>query len=255
MKPRYIGLLAAFLLPLLEAGAAHSTTLTFDTIDHGEIVTDQFADPFGVSIRAVNVGRGPDLAIGFDSLKTGTRDSDLEGPTWAGGNLAPDTVLRTLLIIAENGIKDDDGLIDNPDDEGSRPAGSILFEFEVPILSFGFDLIDVEGPEEFGEDSGFVAVFYGEGDVELGRVGFGEFVDAGSPFFVAGAAFGNNTANRIPQITAEALALEQFKTVEINMGGSGAVDNITFEPIPEPSTFVLFGAGLALTALASRRAR
>ncbi len=256
MFVRGLPLLTAFLLPLCVSLQASATTIDFDLLQHGEVVNTQFVDDFGVTIGAVNRGGGPDLAIAFDSLRTGTRDPDLEGPSWRGGNLDSSTSLGRLLIIAENGTdRNGDLLIDNPDDEGNRPAGSLLFDFQVPIVSFGFDLIDVEGPEEFGSNSGFVAVFYDGNDTELARVGFGAFVDPASPFFVDGVAFGNNTANRIPALTAEALGIVEFRRVELNLGGSSAVDNIRFEPIPEPSTLVLLGTGLALSSLIRPRRR
>ncbi len=256
MSARHLNLLAALLLPLLAAREARSVTLSFDSLEHGEVVDAQFTSAFGVTIHAVNVGGGPDLALAFDSLRSGTADLDLEGPTWSGGNLDPSTVLGRILIVAENGLDaDQNGRIDDPDDEGSRPAGSIFFEFEIPVLSFGFDLVDVEGPAEFDEDRGFVAVLSGDDDTELARVGFGEFLEGDSPFGVEGLVFGNNTANRIPAITAAALGLEPFQKVEINLGGSGAIDNVTFEPIPEPSTLLLLAAGLALSALLRPRPR
>jgi hypothetical protein len=247
-------LLVAFLIAVFPLSQARSTTIDFDSLQHGEIVDTQLSSSLGVTISAVNAGGGPDLAIAFDSLETGTADPDLEGPSWSGGNLDRLTSLGRLLIIAENDRdRNGDQLIDDPDDEGSRPAGSLFFEFEVPILSFGFDLIDVEGSAEFGQTSGFIAVFYDENNTPLAQVSFGAFVDGGSPFFVPGVAYGNNTANRITPITAEALALTHFQKVELNLGGSSAVDNINFEPIPEPGTLVLVGIGLALTALTRLR--
>ena len=53
--------------------------------------------------------------------------------------------------------------------------------------------------------------------------------------------FADNSANRIQPITARELGLDQMERVEINFGGSGGVDNINFQFIPEP-------AGLALLA-------
>ncbi len=156
-------------------------------------------------------------------------------------------VLGNLLIIAENDTDaDGDGRIDIPDDERGRPAGSLFFDFTIPITSFGFDLIDVEGPQEFG--SGFVAFFFG--GQELDRIGFGDLSGL-DPSVV----FGDSTANRILPITAASLGIEPFQRVEINLGGSAAVDNIVATPVPEPATWLLLGAGLAALLRLRRRRR
>jgi hypothetical protein len=210
MSRARLPLLAALWLTLIPSPEAGATTIDFDSLQHGEAVDTQFSSSLGVTISAINVGGGPDVAIAFDSLLTGTRDPDLEGPAWSRGNLAPSTSLGRLLIVAEN-VRDenDDGLVDDPDDEGSRPAGSIFFDFE----------------------------------------SFGEFIEGESSFFVPDVVYGNNSANRIAPITAADLGLIQFSKVELNLGGSSAVDNIRFEPIPEPASLVLLGAALALTSL------
>ena len=47
--------------------------------------------------------------------------------------------------------------------------------------------------------------------------------------------------------------VEGVKRIELNMGGSGAIDNITYSFIPIPSAIWLFGCGLiGLVALARR---
>lgn len=243
-KPTIRCTLAAVPFFFLHCADLHGATLYFESLDHGQIVTDQYRSTHGVSINASNSGGGPDLAIVFDSTRNNTRDPDLEGP-WNRGNLAGQADLGNLLIIAENGIdRNNDGRIDNPDDEGSRPAGSIFLDFDTPIHSFGFDLLDVEGPNEYSRDSGYFAVFY-SGNSELSRVGFGSFADPNSPFYDATVRFGDSSANRIQPITAAELGLTEFDGVEINFGGSGAIDNLAFMPVPLPSATFLLGSGLA----------
>ena len=195
MKRKLYLVVFTFLLTCVWSVCTEAASIDFNSLSNGEIVNNQFSASHGVKISAVNTGGGPDLSIIFDSQLTGTADPDLEGPSWGGGNLSTSTVLGNLLIIAENDVVNKDGLIVSPDDEGSRPAGSIFFDFDALIVSFGFDLIDVEGPEEFGVDSGFFATFFDETTTVLAKVGFGSLVLRDS------AVYGNNTINRISPFT------------------------------------------------------
>jgi hypothetical protein len=160
-----------------------------------------------------------------------------------------------VLIIPENRTdRNDDDLIDQPNDEGSRPAGQFTFDFMTPIQAFGFDLVDVEGPAEYDRNSGYFASFYLDGELEA-RVGFGSFVDPDSPFYDPTVRYGDNSANRIDPITARELGLPYFDRVVLNFGGSGGTDNILFTPIPEPSSAALLGLALPAGALMRRRRR
>jgi len=250
-----------------ESAAGHGA------LEHGRIISTSIADSvisarfadLGLTIiTAVNLGGGPDLAAVFDSRETGTRDPDLEGPTsgsWAMGNIASDEELGNIVIIAENNWGGSDGVLNYPDDEGSRPAGTLTFEFDPNIDSIGFDLVDVEGTPEFS--GGFFAAFY-DGSTEIGAIPFQALVDSGTSFgsrFVDPTIqFGNNSANRISPFTLAELNIAfgtnatSFNKVVIGLGGSGAIDNLTFttaSTVPEPSSVVL----LALLAAAGATVR
>jgi hypothetical protein len=121
------------LFSIMSIGNSGAASIDFDPLQPGEVVNTRFP---GVSISAANSGGGSDLAIIFDSRERGTEAINFEGPgavpakTWSGGNFPNNTVLGIMPIIAENDADTDpaESLIDNPDDEGSRPAGSIAVD-------------------------------------------------------------------------------------------------------------------------------
>lgn len=239
-------LYAAALL-LLGAGAASATEMVidFEDLDRGEIVSTQYFASLGVTITGTHLGGGPNAAIIFDTLFGGPVDADLQGPDWAGGNLETER-LGNVLIIPEN-VTDvgSDGFVDLPDDEGDRPAGVLTFLFEMPITSFGLDLLDVEPPAE----AGFLTFFDASGQV--GMISFEDLALAGDM-----VAFGDNTANRMPSVLASSFdGVRSFVKVEVLLGGSSAVDNVRFTPVPEPATLSLIGAALSSLAWRRRRAR
>ena len=231
------------LAALLVAGGATAApiTLTFDDVGmvHGTVVNTQYS---GVTISAINTGGGPNLAVAFDSNLTGTRDDDLQfNSGWSTGNLAPDTRLGNLLIIQENPNGCQDGICDAPDDEGSRPAGSLIFEFDVPVTSFGLDLVDVES---LAEEDGSITFFDGATSVTVDMT-----------TFLSGLILGNNSANRVdPFDLGDLPGLSQITKVELTLHGSGGVDNVTFTPVPEPASAALLALGvLGLGARARSR--
>lgn len=224
------------------ASADISETLDFEGLVHGEIVDSQFEATHGVTITAENLNRGFDLAVAFDTERRGTRDSDLESP-WSVGNLATDTFLGMALIIQENNVGVGDGVADLPDDEGRRPAGSIMLEYKGVRDGFGFDVIDLESAT--AEMSSLD--FYLDGAL-VRSVDFGEFLSGGE-FGDSSIVYGDNSANRIDVISADALGIAGFDAVRINVGGSMAFDNIT--ATPTPGTIAMLGLGGA--CLARRR--
>lgn len=215
------------------AAPAGAQTFDFNSLVHGEIVNNQFAPALTVS--GVIPNRGFDLVAAFNTGLSGTADPDLEGPSWAGGNLDAGFNFGMALIIAENNNGAGDGMLDNPDDEGRRPAGSVNFVFDRDYNSLGFDLIDIEN--EIIEASSIE--FFNDGNL-VGTVDFADFVTNGTSVFDASISFGNNHVNRINPITGFT-----YDEVTFNLGGSAAIDNLV---VPAPGVAALFAAGLGVAA-------
>ena len=248
-------LTGALLLPGA-ASAIPTQTIDFEGFAHGEIIDTDYAAQGITSFTITNLGGGPDLGVVGDTSMPFAMDPDLEGPPasmWDVGNLAPDTVLGNILFIQENSIGCQAGeapgtaldICDNPDDEGSRPAGSIDILFSEAINTFGWDIIDVDSVID-----------------ELGTIVFHDGATTASLDWIDlqmrdnTIVYGNNSANRIIAFTpAEVTALTgttitQFDRIVINMGGSGAIDNLV---IPEPGTAVLLISGMLGMAWFRRR--
>ena len=121
---------------IAQSGQAMTIELDFDnggSIVHGQVIDNEYA---GIDIWAENEGGGPDLAVAYDSdnrRNYNGRDKDLEGAPWAGGNASDTTDSGNSLIIQENSRGCGDGVCNRPDDEGSRPAGSLYIDFNQAI--------------------------------------------------------------------------------------------------------------------------
>jgi hypothetical protein len=227
-------------------GRSNAAVIKFDEQPLGTIINTQYAASLGVTISADNFAPGhPDLATIFNTNASGTPDSDLQY-AWDGGNMKGlgNGAVRKILIIAENDIDaNKDGLIDAPDDEGSvRPAGVLGFRFQNLQTSFGLDLIDCDGPSEFGADRGYVAFFLR--GVELGRVGWGAFIDPTSKYYDSTVQWGNNYANHLKMVSITQLGIPAFDEAKVNLGYSTGIDNITFESdesliVPEPGSLAM----------------
>jgi hypothetical protein len=246
-------LAVAALLPAQPAPALQ--VIDFESLLHGEKVADQFLASDGLRIIPDNPNRNVDVAAAFDSGRTNTADADLQGPpggAWDGGNLAPNTDLGTLLILTDQRLDaNHDGLIDSPSDEGFRPAGSLTFLWNTTFGALGFDLVDVEGPLEFGSVQLLL------GGVSVATISFGDFIDPNSPVYDPSIAYGNNSANRVRFFATGDVGAPDFDTVVFQLGGSTAVDRIVVgaaSEVPEPGTLVLVGVGTAGLA-AWRRTR
>lgn len=226
---------------LAATGSANAGVLDFNGFAHGEIMTNQLQASDGVTISAVNPNRPFDIAAIFDTNFAGsTPDPDLLRP-WDAGNLAPNTDLGNALIIAQTNTLSSPGILAVPNDEGNRPAGQLILDFDSPITSVGFDLIDVES---ITSEDGAIQ-FYLNGML-LDSIAFDEFVTPGQ-FYDPTVTYGNNSANRINPIGINDLnpatrgSATGFDRVVFAMGGSGAIDTIQY--VPEPATLSLLALG------------
>ncbi len=217
------------------AGIAGAQTITFDELQNGEVVNTQYQASHGVTIAAYNANRKFDYAVAFDTTAHNTRDPDLQDP-WAVGNLPSNTNMGNALILQENDIGIGDGVADYPDDEGGRPAGNITFGFDQGISHMGFDVIDLEG---FTVETSFID-FYKDGSF-IGVLGFDQFESGGA--LDQGAVYGNNSLNRIGMLDLVDLFGAAPDRATFLLGGSMAIDNVTFRNVPAPATAALMGMG------------
>lgn len=236
-----LGITFSLIATLAFSANARAGVLDFNGFTHGQIMTNQLQASDGVTISANNPNRSFDIAAIFNTNFAGsTPDPDLVSP-WDAGNLAPNTDLGNALILSQTSTLSAPGILAVPNDEGSRPAGELILDFDTQINSIGFDLIDVES---ITAEDGMV-MFYLNG-VLLDSIAFDEFVTAGQ-FFDPTVVFGNNSANRISPISIGDLdpssrgTATGFDRVVFALGGSGAIDTIQF--VPEPATLSLLALG------------
>lgn len=242
-------------------------TLDLDRYAHGQVLSGQ--DLGDVVVDAKNFHSKQNILAIFDTGQRRTRDRDLEGPNgsnggWAIGNLAAsNTDIGNILIIQEvdknfAGYTDaSKTILTRPDDEGRRSGGSqpgagkILFSFDHGISAFGFTLVDVEQTGEFNKKTGFFATFESASGQKK-KVSFADFIDPSSDFYDPSIKFGDNSANRIADISATDLGLSSIDKVTVNLGGSGGVGSVRYTAVPTPGAA---GAGLVLMGLLGMRRR
>ena len=215
---------------LLLAGVAQSAILDFEAFASGTIIDNEYS-ALGITISVDNTAGGPDLGVVFDTENPTGGDTDLAGPFSSDGlgQLSPGKVL----IIQENGPCSATSC-DTPDDEGGRAAGSITISFGGPITLETIDFFDVETPEAGPGEDNRITLF----DVNGAAIALDFFTpDTGGD-------------NRWDQVF---FGISGVTAIQINMGGSGAIDNIAFQPVPVPAAFPLLITALAGLGFLRRR--
>jgi hypothetical protein len=207
----------------------------------------------GVSISAESHRGGRkviDLAVGFDSSASNTRDSDLEEQfTPVGNDLDGSSVSSggygNILIVQSSEdkgtrrCKNAADVCNKADDEAY--GGKLRFDFSETVVLLGMHVFDTEesdGNVRFLDDSGndiannAVIQLAEVGDSSVGFLSFGDGVEA--------------------------------RTMIVTLTGSGAIDNIrgnriaeaggtNTASVSEPATMASFAMGLLLLGLIRRR--
>jgi hypothetical protein len=243
IKSVFKTLLASLLLVVPTIQAA---MLDFEGFANGQIMDVEY-QPL-VTISAFNNDSGqsgvPNYAVIFDT-GTPTHDPDLASPFYSSQSDLDNKINPydpgNVLIIQENDVGCGDGVCDNPDDEGSRPAGYISFDFHQTIELLSIDFFDIESPENGTSPNNRIDIWDGN-DVFVGTIGH-------TP---------NTGGDRLwQQLLLDSTVhpeLLNVGRVDVYFGGSGALDNLTYNVVPVPAAIWLFGTALiGLVGFGKRR--
>ncbi len=211
------------------AAEAAPVTLSFDGVGAGTVISNQAS---GLTVSAMG---GSGEAITFDTNNPTGGDADLGGPFTRVGPDLGSVPAENVLIISE------DGDLADPDDNAS--GGTFSFDFDDVVTFIGFDGVDLT-------DAGanlIVRLFDAEDDDEIFSFDFGAELglDVGDNEFFSFFAnvFGSG--------------VDGVGLAQIELTGSGAIDNLVFDPevVPLPGAFALLFSGVAGLGFAMRRGR
>ena len=214
--------------------AAQAFVLDFEGFAAGTIIDNEYAasPPPGTNIMTVNLSSGPNASVIFDTNNPTGGDPDLAAPfTSSNPSLSDDYRPGNVLIIQERNNCDAFSC-EIPDDEGSRPAGEIEFIFASPVTLLSIDFFDIEFNEDNNDPDSEILLF-DDNDNPI------------ATFFVPNTG-GNNTWDQL-----SFGAVQGVKRLVIELNGSGAIDNVTYVPVPAAAW--LFGSALGLLGWIRRR--
>ena len=218
---------AAFAAPIL---------LDFEGFAAGQVIDSEYAG-LGVTITTISNGANNHGVI-FDSrqLNAGEDDADLVGPfddeTTAGhDNFEPGNI---LIISDDDGRITCDGISCTPADDEAL-GGSITFDFDsgFDISMTSIDIFDINNGEQAADVS-----FFDNSGLLIGMT----------------ILLGNTGADNTYR-TIDLTGIIGVRRMVVNLYGSGAIDNLRFDAIPNPipGAIPLMLTGLVAGGISMRR--
>ncbi len=222
------------------AGTTSAAVLDFEGFASGQIIDDEYAPD--VQISGVNLSFGPDVALIFDTtdLNPAGGDYDLVGPFNSNNPTLSDNYNpgNVLIIQERNDCDFQAGFCATPDDEGSRPGGEFEFLFSTDIILESLDFFDIEAVEDSGNPNSQIRLYDSAGDEIMAGL-----------LFVPGTG-GDNLWNQM-----DFGSVSGVRRIVIELNGSGAIDNLTYQVVPVPAAAWLFGSALGLLGWMRLRTR
>jgi len=204
--PRITTALAAAVTLGVSGGAALAQgVFSFEGMEHGQVLAES-AGP--MTVRTLT----PDARLeAFDTTRRDTNLRALEGPDdaplpnrkWTGGNLPPLTPAGVVLRAAES------------------PTGAVaaLLTFEKSLAAVTFDLLNVE-------DAAEVELTLIDPNGRAVRLTLDQLLDADSPSYQPGLAFGRGTHNRLGPFDASALGIDSVAHLRVRLPLDAALDRV-----------------------------
>jgi hypothetical protein len=222
------------------------TVIDFDNdaanvaIVNGQIVDDHYASDGVIITSVVFDGDNTDIEnvqVAFDTSHNSIQDDDLEfgvGNAYDSNDQYGYTALSigdyvggptpgNVLILQNADYQDgcNTGICNTPNDEAGHPAGYFEFTFDFLVDILSIDTFDFE------ESSLLTAQFFDENNDEI------------STGYVFSAMIDGGFVRQDIEVTG-------IKRLQLNLPGSGAIDNLVFEKtlVPTPGSFTIFSLAL-----------